>query len=263
MKFQQDYLFNMLTRTNSDDFLKFRRGNAKLNKTIATFALPAGRTCPCAEECFAYVQTSIDDGKIKRKLIDGPKAKFRCYAASLEVAYPNVYNNNKYNFDLLKCIRNSVTDMAELINRSLPKDIDIYRIHTSGDFFSPEYFQAWMSVAKINPMKKFYAYTKCIQTVLDNLNIIPDNFSITCSYGGKQDDLLEANQDKLKLVKIYFSPELAEKDGVQIDHDDSLAMDNSVRKFGLLLHGMQPKGSKASLAQKEMKAKGIKFSYSK
>lgn len=246
----------------SSDLLKFGEGNAKLDKKISTFALPAGRTCPFAKDCLAYVQTSIDDdGNLVRKLVDGPYTKFRCYAASLEVARPNVYRANKHNFDLLKKCE-SIKEIEELIDLSLPKKNNYIRIHTSGDFYSEDYFKAWLNIAKKYKDYTFYTYTKCIQYVLNNLNKISKNFIITCSHGGKQEDLLTKNLDKLKSVKIYFSPEASKKEGVKIDHDDSLALDPNVKLFGLLLHGVQPKNTKASAAIKDMKNRNIKFSYS-
>ena len=40
------------------------------------------------------------------ELKDGENNIFRCYAASQENQYPNVYKARKYNLDLIKIIKN-------------------------------------------------------------------------------------------------------------------------------------------------------------
>ena len=67
----------------------------------------------------------------------------------------------------------------------------------------------------------------------------------------------------MKEAVVVFSEEEAAKLGLEIDHDDSLAIENNGHSFALLLHGTQKAGSDASQAQKIMKAKGTKFSYAK
>ena len=61
---------------------------------------------------------------------------------------------------------------------------------------------------------------------------------------------------------MVFSLEEAEQRGLQIDHNDSLAMTPGP-SFALLLHGTQPMGSVASKALKKLKADNIKFGYSR
>jgi hypothetical protein len=62
-----------------------------------------------------------------------------------------------------------------------------------------------------------------------------------------------------------FSEQEAISQGLEIDHDDSHAADPDFRDsdFALLIHGVQPKGSEASAAIKELKAKGVNYSYSR
>ena len=58
-----------------------------------------------------------------------------------------------------------------------------------------------------------------------------------------------------------LSLEEAEEKELPIDHDEFYALNNG-GNFGLLIHGTQPKGSEAGEAIKELKRKGVKFSYS-
>jgi hypothetical protein len=78
--------------------LHFSKGNAKLTKRLV-FSLPAGRTCPGANICKAFV--GIDSITGKRSIIDGKDMLFRCFAASSEVQYDAVYVNRKENLDLI------------------------------------------------------------------------------------------------------------------------------------------------------------------
>ncbi len=61
-----------------------------------------------------------------------------------------------------------------------------------------------------------------------------------------------------------FSEAEAEALGYEIDHTDELAAIPEIRdeSFALLIHGVQPKGSKASDAIKQLKKEKVKFSYS-
>ena len=178
----------------------------------------------------------------------------------MEVRYPSYKKAVDRNLDLLsKC--KSTEEMVELILASLPDKFDKVRIHVGGDFFCEEYFLAWNEIAKKFPAKRFYAYTKSLPYWVKHKSEIAENFVLTASYGGLFDDLILENQ--LKLAKVYFHPKDAEAEGVEIDHDDSLAMDPNVNKFGLLIHGQQPKNSEASKAISQLKKENIKFGYNK
>ena len=83
--------------------LKMSKKNKKLKKTLI-FDISAGRTCPMASECHSYAVMN-NNGKLTVK--DGKNTIFRCYAASQEAQYKNVYNARKYNLDLIKNTLNS------------------------------------------------------------------------------------------------------------------------------------------------------------
>jgi hypothetical protein len=239
-------------KTDKSTLLKFGKGNAKLSKNIYTFSLPAGHSCPFAFECKASADRST--GKIK----DGKDQVFRCFAASQEALYTNTRNARWHNYDLLKKLK-TASKMTDLIVDSLPPKADTVRVHVSGDFFSQVYFDAWMAVARLHPKKKFYAYTKSLPYWLERRETIPENFNLTSSKGGRSDDLIELN--KLKYAEVVFTEDQAIELNLELDHDDSHAYDGK-ESFGLLIHGSQKKGSKASVALSNLKKKGIK-GYSK
>ena len=92
--------------------------------------------------------------------MDGPDTEFRCYSASQEAIYTNVYKKRKANFDALKGLETD--EMVTLLCDNLPKNAGVIRIHAAGDFFNQKYFNAWMQVAELNPSVLFYAYTKAL-----------------------------------------------------------------------------------------------------
>ena len=233
--------------------LIFGKGNAKLSKEIYTFSLPAGYTCPAAHLCASYADRQSG------KITDGENMAFRCFAASQESTFPNVRMARWHNFDLLAKVKNDAFAMASLILSSLDMSAKIVRIHVSGDFFNAQYFRAWCYVAMHRPKTKFYAYTKSVNIVADNIHMIPENLVLTLSEGGKHDELIKHLD--IKSAKVVFSEDQAIALSLEIDHDDSHAIEGT-NNFALLIHGVQPAKSSASAAIKAMKAKGTKFSYS-
>ena len=236
--------------------LKFSHGNAKLSKDTLIFNLPAGHTCPFAKACMSKAN------RITGKITDGKHAEYRCYAATSESAFKNTREARWHNFELLR--RLDFEGMAKLIKKSLNafnlKNIKLIRIHESGDFFNQDYFDAFLAVAANNPSKIFYAYTKSIQYWQARRDVIPTNFKITGSFGGRQDATLIKH--KLKSNTVVFSEQEAKEKKLKIDHNDQLAWKQD-ESFAILLHGTQPKGSEAAQAIKAMKSQGTSFSYGK
>jgi len=236
----------------NDNLLRFGNPNSKLKKlikklglTLKTFTLPAGHTCPGAKDCLS--RANRETGKIK----DGPDTEFRCFAASAEATYPSLRNMVWHNFELLRAaliqdekagFENS-PHTADLIHKSLPKKFDIMRVHVGGDYFTKEYLQAWIEVARRNPDKIFYSYSKSLH--LFRQFALPENLVLTASRGGKYDELIDLHGWKEALV-VYSEAEAEEK-GLEIDHDDTHAAFGK-ENFALLIHGTQPKGSTASAA---------------
>lgn len=238
---------------NDQAELTFSNANAKLTamakrlkKRLKAFTLPSGYTCPSARDCLS--KANRETGKIQ----DGPHTEFRCFAASSESQYKNTRAMVWRNFDALKAAGNNAMRLADVINSSLPK-VDIVRIHVGGDFYSQAYFDAWIQVAKLNPNVHFYAYTKSLNFWTKRLDIIPDNFVLTASRGGKHDHLIDLLE--LKCAEVVYSEEQAAQKGLEIDHDDYHAAFGT-ESFALLIHGTQPKGSGASKALQELKKKG-------
>ena len=248
--------------------LKFSKANAKTQalkndseladyltgkRKIYSLDLLSGWSCPHAKDCLSKAVVQ-DNGK--RKIKDGKDTQFRCFSASQEVQYTNVYNSRKHNFDALRGL--NLNDMIHELNGSLPENAGIVRIHVAGDFFSLPYMHAWYMVAALNPNVLFYAYTKSLKFWVGGINELPilHNFVLTASYGGRDDHMID--EFNLRSTKVVFSEAEAVELGLEIDHDDSHAAKPSLRDkdFALLIHGTQPKGSEAAVALKKLKGKG-------
>ena len=241
------------------DKLKFGDPNAKLKKMIKkvglvlkTFTLPAGHTCPAAKDCFSRAD------RVTGKVTDGPDTVFRCFMASAEARSPSLRKLVWHNLELIKeALKRdaeagfeNMPHTSQLINKSLPKKFDIMRVHVGGDYFNVKYLQAWIEVAKRNPDKVFYSYSKSLH--LFKQFALPENLVLTASRGGKHDDLIDLHGWKEALV-VYSEEEAAER-GLEIDHDDTHAAFGE-ENFALLIHGTQPAGSMASQALQAIKRK--------
>ena len=258
--------------------LKFSKANAKIEalskvpelakylegkRKVYSFDLLSGYSCPFAEQCLSKATVQLDG---KRKIKDGPKTEFRCFSASQEVQYTNVYNLRKNNYEFLKMLNtgeNVVGRMAEAIDYALPVNAGIVRIHVAGDFFNENYFKAWMRVARLNPTVLFYAYTKSLKYWIDNRDLIPDNLILTASRGGRLDHLID--EHNLREAVVVYSEFSAAIKKLIIDHDDSHAACPSLKdnSFALLIHGTQPKGTEAANALQNLRRNKVKHSYSR
>jgi len=154
-----------------------------------------------------------------------------------------------HNLGLLKdSLVDGVDACADLICASLPDKFDIMRVHVGGDYFSKKYLQAWIEVAKRNPEKIFYSYSKSLHFFKEFA--LPENLVLTASRGGKHDDMIELHGWKEALV--VYSEQEAQGRGLEIDHDDTHAAFGK-ENFALLIHGTQPAGSAASKALQVIK----------
>jgi hypothetical protein len=227
--------------------LKFGKGNAKLNTAIAIMDLPAGWSCPQADQCLSRAN------RLTGKITDGKNTQWRCYAASSEGPFPSVRKKRWHNFDLLKKA-STIENMANLIQASLPSNTTYIRVHSSGDFFNERYFLAWLNVALNNPLLVFYGYSKCLNFFVKYKKQIPSNFRFTASYGGKLDAFI--SKHKMIYAKVVFSVKEASDLKLEIDHDDSHSIAFK-SPYLLLIHNTQPAGTPAAAAVQKLRKLGI------
>lgn len=237
--------------------LKFSERNRKLGDII-TLSLPAGHSCPFAKNCrsCATLKAVTNHGKVGNGfgIQDGPETEFRCFTAIDEVMRPAVRLARWWNFlVLLAACKKGKAHVVSLIERSLPTSKwRPTRPHVAGDYFTQIYFDAWLEVARKNPNRIFYSYTKALPLWVRRLGQIPTNFKLTASRGGTHDWMIE--QYGLRCCVVVKSQEEADALGLPVDHDDSHAYGNG-GDFALIVHGQQPKGSvwaKAWMALKKL-----------
>ena len=113
-----------------------RPGNSKLGPLIYQWSIKAGKkhSCPgesglCASRCYA-------------------KAGFYCMPANEKGMLRNFEFTKNPNF------RKWLIAQMKIIQ---PR---VFRIHVSGDFYSPEYLDTWLDVVRQNPRTSFFAYTR-------------------------------------------------------------------------------------------------------
>jgi hypothetical protein len=255
----------------SDQFLRFSEmeNNAKLRKLVPVIReagydgrtlianLPSGpeNSCPFAKDCAAStVPLDADGNQLPRKdwkeaaswkVVNGEFQQFRCYAASLEASFKGLRENAHHNLDMLQAARKAGGrhGMAVLIEKSLKRagawdTKSILRLHSSGEFFTATYLDAWIDVAIKTPSNRYYAYTKAVGWVVARRDRIPANLNITMSRGGTQDELI--SRFGLKESIVVGSEEEAAALGLEVDHDDSHALFGT-ESFALVIHGVGTK----------------------
>jgi hypothetical protein len=185
------------------DFL-LTKGNRELAKDgIFTWSIPAlstqtdfgfVTTCPsagaCAALCYARNGTyqfqnvraahrrnlesflKDPDGWVARMITELAHRRYRPTGRRHEWDWP---------------VRDDFTAWREAGGRSV-------RIHDAGDFFNRDYLLAWAEVAASAPDVLFYAYTK--EVALAKAVTLPANFVMIYSLGGKQDQLVDLEQDR-------------------------------------------------------------------
>ena len=222
-------------------------------RKIFSLDLLSGHTCPGAKDCKSRVMEDVNG---KRTIQDGPDCQFRCFSASQEICYPNVYNARLYNTDIVKGLK-TTDQIFRMIVKSLPPNLGILRYHVGGDFFKLAYLRAAVQVAESMPDRLFYAYTKSlhhlsrVDCVDLSQGLIRPNFLVTTSRGGKYDHLIEPL--RARTATVVFAED--QTGGLPLDHDDSHAATIG-GSFALLLHGVQPKGTEASKALVQLRGRG-------
>ena len=243
--------------------LRFSEANTKLQKLydvpsvyqqlkgrkIYSFDMLSGISCPGAKECKSQVK--IQDGK--RTVKDGPHTKFRCFSASQEALFTGVYNLRKNNLDIVKSLARSPKLLLEAFEASLPSNAGIIRWHVAGDIINWNYMLTLCNIAKQYPQIWFYLYTKSLPQWIKarDLSLIPKNFRLTASRGGRYDHLIDS--EGLREARVVFSKKEAKRLKLELDDNDWHALRTTNKSFSLLIHGQQSAGSDASKALQKIK----------
>jgi len=115
------------------------KGNSKLGPEVGIFNLPPIKTCTPSDWC----------------LHGGKDGKPMCYALRGKHPLPNVVAANKR-----KLKESKRKDFVQRVVKEIKGRFSYVRIHASGDFYSDEYVQKWIDIAKQGPDILFIAFTK-------------------------------------------------------------------------------------------------------
>jgi len=201
---------NLLTQNG-----KIKETSEKVGLNIFNFSIPAYKsktgklTCPFADSCVKYCYAQKGNYKRFPKIGELMEQRYQLTKQSIFVASMNI--------EIKK------------------KKADAIRIHDSGDFYSKEYLDKWISIANDNPNVKFYAYTKSIPLFIGKK--LPTNMDIIFSTGSKKDELI--NFETHRHAKIFNNVEELEKEGyVNASKIDFFATKfySSNKKIGLIYH---------------------------
>ncbi len=247
-KYSQANAKTKLLYRYADSSLKQWLGDQR--KKVYSIDLLSGFSCPHAKQCLSRA-IQLPNGK--RKIKDGKHTEWRCFSASQEARLKDVYKKRDEN---LKVLRKAKTEdgIFEVLSSNLPLDAGVVRMHVSGDFFSLEYFKAFLRLARENPGVLFYAYTKCLDYWVENREEVEslENVVMTASRGGDLDHMIE--EHGLREALVVLSADESAHVG-ELDHTDIHAADPARRaeSFRLLIHGSQPAGTDAARALQILK----------
>lgn len=194
---------------------KLKKTSKKLGIKVLNFGISAYKTskgkitCPFAKDCIKF-----------------------CYAQKGAYIWSNVAPAFEKRYNITK--QDNFTELIQLeLNKKKPNFV---RVHDSGDFYSRQYLQKWLTIANNNKNINFYAYTNSIQFIKE-LKKIPNNFDFIFSDSGKQVNLIDYNKDRY--TKIFDNlQDLEKNDFIDASNYDVLATKfySSNKKIGLIKH---------------------------
>ena len=128
-------------------------GNLKMDNTLI-FNLPAKTTCPGSTEL----------------------CRGKCYACKNQ-RFANVVASREQNLEASKGSE-FVDAVVSFVTKYFGNESGFLRVHESGDFYSQEYLDKWLEIARRLPNVKFLAFTK---SYMLDFSKVPDNFKMIYS----------------------------------------------------------------------------------
>ncbi len=148
---------------------------------IATWSIPA-------------LSAELSDGSRIKTCPNAGVCAALCYARTGTYRFSNVLRKHTANLERVLNDRDGwIADMVCEVN-TYHRGRWV-RIHDAGDFFSADYLAAWCEITTQCPDTMFYAYTKEVTMTRDRESI-PENLLIVFSLGGKEDHLIDLNNDR-------------------------------------------------------------------
>lgn len=96
-------------------------------RKVYSFDILSGHTCPYAKDCKSM---AVEQSDGRRVIVDGPDTDFRCFSASQEVLFTNLYRMRKANTEIVEiAARDGAEVAAEALQAAMPSNAGIIRIH--------------------------------------------------------------------------------------------------------------------------------------
>ena len=200
---------NLLTQNS-----KLKKTSKVLGLKVFNFGIPAYKsitgklTCPMADECIKF-----------------------CYARKSAYTWSNVKPAFERRYELTKT-SDFIVEMNAEIQKRKPQYV---RVHDSGDYYSREYLQKWIEIAKANPDVRFYSYTNMVELLKEIT--LPENYDIIYSMSGKQKHMINTEVDRHARI-FSNSIELLKFGYIDTSEIDLYATKwfNKTNKVGLIIH---------------------------
>ena len=197
---------NLLTQNS-----KIKKTSKHFNKKVFNFSIPAYKsetgkvTCPMAGKCIQF-----------------------CYAQKGFYKLSKIYSEAKLQITMQD-------NFVELMNKDIKdKKAEYIRVHDSGDYYSKEYLNKWLEIARQNPGIR--SYTNNV-TMIKKIKDLPINFDFIFSDSGKQSHLINKRTDRH--TKIFSNLESLKKAKYKNTSDYDLYATkwyNNTKKVGLIIH---------------------------
>lgn len=175
----------------------------------------------------------LSDGKNVKTCPNAGACATVCYARNGTYNFSNVKARHTANLEYaMKYPQEWYGQMLAEVNHPSMRG-KFVRIHDSGDFYSEEYLRLWLRIARLTPQVTFYCYTKEVsmfkRVVEPNC---PDNFKYLYSMGGREDHLIDLENDRHAEV---FPDDAAILDAGYTSQDasDLLAITLPTNKIGI------------------------------
>lgn len=165
-----------------------------------------------------------------------------CFATQGRYKMPNVIASRRHNHEMTQNIEGFKIALRNDLT-ILTKKFNVIRIHDSGDFFSQEYLNAWISIICEFENTQFYCYTKSFELDWSNL---PRNLNVIQSFGSRYDSKINTAKPNARV----FENEITCSDAGYVYSSDSdvNALEGKIVNIGLVYHGTRNLNDSMKLA---------------
>jgi hypothetical protein len=175
----------------------------------------------------------LSDGKNVKTCPNAGACATVCYARNGTYNFSNVKARHTANLEYaMKYPEEWFGQMLSEVNHPSMRGKYV-RIHDSGDFYSEDYLRRWLRIARLTPQVTFYCYTKEVSMFKRVVEPdCPENFRYLYSMGGREDHLIDLENDRHAEV-FPDDAAILEAGYTSQDASDLLAITLPTNKIGI------------------------------